>query len=205
MIWYITGVTPYRRIRERPDLDISRDMYSIFLISAANIVLYLNISIIFGENLWFWPGRRKIRRYWPLIFSVRIKPGISDYMERLSVLTRWNLSISMSIVRNIMSIRRPLFSEIVSSVQWWKSLIKIILVFSNELAKNAKIFAKKIWWFDSNRISLRSLLRGTRPKRGTRKVDWNNEEQVQFISTKKRVQALISLEKFISTREFRTS
>ena len=31
------------------------------------------------------------------------------------------------------------------------------------------------------------------------KVDWNNEEQVQFISTKKRVQALISLEKFIST------
>lgn len=104
---------------------------------------FLNISIIFGENLWFWPGRRKIRRYWPLIFSVRIKPGISDYMERLSVLTRWNLSISMSIVRNIMSIRRPLFSEIVSSVQWWKSLIKIILVFSNELAKSAKIFAKK--------------------------------------------------------------
>ena len=158
---------------------------------------FLNISIIFGENLWFWPGRRKIRRYWPLIFSVRIKPGISDYMERPSVLTRWNLSISMSIVRNIMSIRRPLFSEIVSSVQSWKSLIKIILVFSNELAKNAKIFAKKIWWFDSNRISLRSLLRGTHPKRGKRKVDWNNEEQVQFISTKKRVQALISLEKFI--------
>ena len=54
-----------------------------------------------------------------------------------------------------------------------------------------RFFFEKIWKFKKNRISLHPL------SKGKHKVDWNNEEQVQFISTKKRVQALISLEKFI--------
>ena len=43
--------------------------------------------------------------------------------------------------------------------------------------------------------------RNTSQQGDKRKVDWNNEEQVQFISTKKRVQALISLEKFSTNNE----
>ena len=89
---------------------------------------------------------------------------------------------------------RPHFLEIVSSEQWWKNSIKIILVYSSELAKIGKKSVKKFGGFHQT-----AYLCGPFWEEHLRsgKVDWNNEEQVQFISTKKRVQALISLEKFI--------
>ena len=68
---------------------------------------------------------------------------------------------------------------------------------SGSLLENGVFLKKKCKIFNKNlEIKIKPLIFAPAFEMRA-KVDWNNEEQVQFISTKKRVQALISLEKFI--------
>ena len=71
---------------------------------------------------------------------------------------------------------------------------------SGSLLENGVFLKKKCKIFNKNlEIKIKPLIFAPAFEMRA-KVDWNNEEQVQFISTKKRVQALISLEKFIVQR-----